>query len=222
MAFDLSSRSVLSSCDLARFTSESLFDRVARALCRAECLPRKELYESWHVAKRVRRRVRGGRVLDLAAGHGLTAFLMLLLDSSARDATAVDIRVPASAARVAEALCAQWPRLHSRVAFVAADLRDAHALAGDVLIAVHACGTLTDDVIQLALARRAAVAVLPCCHDLKRCASGNLAGWINGPLAIDVMRAHTLRSAGYELNASHIPEAITPHNRLLIGWPSRP
>jgi hypothetical protein len=34
-----------------RFSGSTLFDRVARA----GCLPRKELYEAWEVARRVRR-----------------------------------------------------------------------------------------------------------------------------------------------------------------------
>ncbi|HEX5659788.1 MAG TPA: hypothetical protein VFX59_21485, partial [Polyangiales bacterium] len=82
MDFDPALRSRLSTHDLGRFAGETLFDRVARVCCEADCLPRKELYESWHVAKRVRRRFRGGRVIDLACGHGLTAFLLMLLDRS--------------------------------------------------------------------------------------------------------------------------------------------
>ncbi|MDQ3038057.1 MAG: hypothetical protein M3Y87_37035, partial [Myxococcota bacterium] len=104
-AFDPSSRSPLTPRDAGRFTAETLFDRVARALCAAECVPRKELYESWEVARRVRRRFRGGRVVDLACGHGLIAHLMLILDDRSPRALAADRRLPPSAARVAEALC---------------------------------------------------------------------------------------------------------------------
>ena len=49
--------------DLGRFAGETLFDRLGRAVCAAGVLPRKELYEAWEVARRVRRRVRGGRVV---------------------------------------------------------------------------------------------------------------------------------------------------------------
>jgi hypothetical protein len=51
------------------FFGNSLFDKIARAVCRAGTLPRKELYEAWEMAKRVRRRYRGGRIIDLACGH---------------------------------------------------------------------------------------------------------------------------------------------------------
>jgi hypothetical protein len=69
----LSSRERLTPHDLHRYQSPSLFDHVARVVCEASCLPRKELYESWEVARRARRRFRGGRVVDLACGHGLIA-----------------------------------------------------------------------------------------------------------------------------------------------------
>ena len=36
-------------------------------------LAAQELYEGWEVARRVRRVFRGGRIIDLAAGHGLLA-----------------------------------------------------------------------------------------------------------------------------------------------------
>jgi hypothetical protein len=70
--FHPGNRTRLSPRDLGRFPGDSLFDRVARVVCAADCLPRKELYEAWEVARRVRRRLRGGRVLDLECGHGLS------------------------------------------------------------------------------------------------------------------------------------------------------
>jgi hypothetical protein len=72
------------------FPEETLFHRIARAVCRAGVLPRKELYEAWETARRVRRRFRGGRVVDLACGHGLLAQIMLILDQTSPLALAVD------------------------------------------------------------------------------------------------------------------------------------
>src|SRR6476659_6312845 len=86
-----SSRGRLTARDVGRFPGRTLFDRIARAVCDAGCLPRKELYEAWAMARRVRRRFRGGRVVDLGAGHGLLAQVMLLLDDSSPDALVADI-----------------------------------------------------------------------------------------------------------------------------------
>ena len=80
MPFDPSSKGRLTGYDLDRFRGDTLFDRIGRAVCEAGCLPRKELYEAWEVARRARRLFRGGRVVDLAAGHGLLAHILLILD----------------------------------------------------------------------------------------------------------------------------------------------
>ena len=116
--FSRSSRGRLTDKDLGRFPDDTLFHRIARAVCHAGCLPRKELYETWEMARRVRRRFRGGRVIDLGGGHGLLAQVMLLLDSSSPSALVVDTTLPASSARVHQALVQVWPRLGGRVAFV--------------------------------------------------------------------------------------------------------
>src|ERR671918_1931801 len=96
--FSPASRGRLTDRDAGRFPDQTLFHRVARAVCRAGCLPRKELYESWEMTRRVRRLFRGGRIVDLAAGHGLLARLMLILDDTSPDAIVVDAVTPPSAA----------------------------------------------------------------------------------------------------------------------------
>src|SRR5262245_36097992 len=88
--FSPSSGNRLTDRDIGRFAGDTLFDRVARAVCRARCLPRKELYEAWETARRVRRVFRSGRIVDLGAGHGLLAHLMLILDDSSPHAVALD------------------------------------------------------------------------------------------------------------------------------------
>ena len=203
--------------DLPRFPSESLFDRVGRAVCRAGCLPRKELYESWEVARRVRRRLRGGRVVELACGHALTAHLLILLDDSSPGALAVDLRPAPSAARLAAELVEAWPRLAGRVAISERTIAEIEVLPDDVVVSVHACGSLTDEVLAKASNARASVAVLPCCHDTRTGDAGGLGGWLDPSLAIDVRRAERLRAAGYAVHTQMIPAAITPKNRLLIG-----
>jgi hypothetical protein len=217
--FSPSSRGRLTDRDLGRFPGDTLFARLARAVCHAGCVPRKELYEAWETARRVRRLFRGGRVVDLGAGHGLLAHVMLLLDDSSPNAVAVDTRLPPSAAALNAVLVDAWPRLRGRVAFVA-DALDAVAIGPtDVVVSSHACGALTDRVLERAAAARARVAVLPCCHDLKACADGELSGWIDGAVAVDVMRAVRLREQGYRIWTQAIPADITPKNRLLIGAP---
>jgi hypothetical protein len=93
-SFSHDSKNRLTVHDLGRFPTNSLFDRIGRAVCEAGCLPRKELYEAWEVARRARRRFRGGRVVDLAGGHGLLAHIMLLLDGTSPSAVVVEQAIP--------------------------------------------------------------------------------------------------------------------------------
>ena len=217
--FSLSSKARLTDYDLGRFASDSLFDRLARAVCHAGCLPRKELYEAWEMARRVRRYFRGGRVIDLAAGHGLLAHALLILDDSSPEALAVDKTLPPSGAVLHDALVEAWPRLKGRVTFERRPLEAVALTAQDLVVSSHACGALADLVLDRASRARARVAVLPCCHDLRMNATGPLSGWIDGPLAIDVMRALQLQHQGYRVRTQTIPAAITPKNRLLLGEP---
>ncbi|UFS72877.1 SAM-dependent methyltransferase [Geomonas sp. RF6] len=216
---DKSSRNRLNEKLLQHFSGETLFDAIGRAVCRAGCLPRKELYEAWEVARRVRRRFRGGRVVDLACGHGLLAMILLLLDDSSPNALAVDRRIPASGGALQGAMLAEWPRLQGRVEFVEEDLAEVTLQAGDLVVSAHACGALTDLVLDRAIAAGARVAVLPCCHDYRGAELGGLDGWMDGALALDVMRAGRLRAAGYRVYTQTIPGDITPKNRLLMAEP---
>lgn len=216
---DRSSRNRLNCHQLSLFSSDSLFDRIARSVCQAGCLPRKELFEAWEVARRVRRRFRGGRVVDLACGHGLLAYILLLLDNSSPEALAIDRHIPESAGTLATALEASWPRLQGRVRFEQGDIKQLVFNREDLLVSVHACGNLTDLVLDRALAAGARVAVLPCCHNLDSGDRGGLEGWMEGPLAIDATRAARLRVHGYQVYTQNIPADITPKNRLLLAEP---
>lgn len=221
MAFDPASRSRLGPKDVGRFPSASLFDRIGRTVCGARCLPRKELYEAWEVARRVRRLFRGGRIVDLGGGHGLLAMILLVLDDTSPEAVVVDTAPAPSGPKLFETMATTWPRLAGRVRFITGEMAHVPIAETDLVVSSHACGHLTDRVLSLAGAAGARVAVLPCCHHLDRGDTGSLDGWVDGALAIDVVRAIKLGSRGYRVWTQAIPSAITPKNRLLIGERSR-
>ena len=219
VTFSPSSRGRLTDRDLDRFPDDTLFHRLARSVCHAGCLPRKELYEAWEMARRVRRLCRGGRVVDLGGGHGLLAHVMLMLDNSSSTAIVVDKLLPRSSAKLHQVLVQEWPRLAGRITFTTSELEDVGLLSTDVVVSSHACGGLTDLVLNRAVAARARVAVLPCCHDFDACDAGGLGGWVDRPVAIDIVRALRLKEQGYRIWTQTIPAGITPKHRLLIGAP---
>jgi hypothetical protein len=144
---------------------------------------------------------------------------MLLLDDTSGDAHVVDPALPPSAVALRDALTAAWPRLVGRVHSIAAPLESFALTRDDVVVSTHACGPLTDTVLDYAASACARVAVLPCCHDRSTCDAGPLTGWVDASLAIDLRRAARLEQRGYRVWTQTIPSAITPKNRLLLGAP---
>ncbi len=214
---DLGSKKSLRPGAQCHYPSPSAFDRIARTVCRVGRIPRKELYESWEIVKRVRRHLRGTRIIDLACGHGLVAYALAVIMPSVPEIIAVDRRLPPSAALLRDAMEAEWPSLAERVRLQQGDVRSVPVLENDIVVCAHGCGSLTDRALDLALDAGADVAVLPCCSDHSRLDDGGLRGWLGGDLAIDVVRAVRLRDAGYKVWTQHIPAEITPKNRLLMG-----
>ncbi|MEN8151972.1 MAG: methyltransferase [Planctomycetota bacterium] len=220
MELDRHSHNRLNRFSLRFFPRDTLFDRLGRAICRADCLPRKELFETWEVVRRLRKKFRDRPVVELAAGHGLLSMLLVLLENGIPDAVCYDIRKPKAHDKLMAELVLEWPRLSGRVTYTEMSLEDVEPTPESVVVSVHACGELTDRVLDRALAARAAVAVLPCCHSFENCDDAGLSGWMDGFLAIDAARAARLHGAGYRVVTTTIPEDITPRNRLLMGWPA--
>ncbi len=209
------SRNKLTPAHARLYPGTSLLDALGRALCTARCLPRKELHEAWEMARRVRERFRGGRVVDLCAGFGVLAQVLLLVDEAATHAVAVDKRLPLNHRRVHDALAGAFPRLRGRVSFVQAPLQRVVLERGDLVVSAHACGALTDDVLAHAVDAGARVAVLPCCHASRW--RPELAGHPDPARAMDDERAERLGAIGYRVWTETIPVEVSPKNRLLLG-----
>jgi hypothetical protein len=146
--------------------------------------------------------------------------VLLILDNSSPEALVVDVALPPSSQTLHEALVATWPRLAGRVTFEQRGLDTVALSADDLVVSSHACGTLADLVLDRAAVAAARVAVLPCCQNLAVNDTGALSGWVDGALAVDIMRAVRLEHRGYRVRTQMIPHAITPKNRLLLGEPA--
>lgn len=168
----------------------------------------------------MRRKLRGGRVVDLACGHGLLAHIMLILDDSSAEGLAVDQTLPKNSAILSQSIIEKWPRLKGRIRYEQNRIENIQLKSDDIIVSAHACGRLTDQVLDMAVNARARVGVLPCCHDGANCETNGLEAWMDISLAIDSVRVCRIQSQGYKVYVQQIPNSITPKNRLILARPN--
>jgi len=100
------------------------------------------------------------------------------------------------------------------------DSDESHLTEDTALVSIHACGHLTDRVIELGLKYKVPFAVMPCCHKdippyfilsdmpLKDCSVR---------LFHDRVRLRYIREQGFTAHYLNIPRRISPYNRIIIG-----
>jgi hypothetical protein len=210
------SRNKLRASHARFYPGSGLLDALARAVCVAGCLPRKELHEAFEMATLVRQHFRHGRVVDLCAGYGLLAQCMLLLDDQQDDAIALDVKPSPNHRRVHDAIVAAFPSLSGRVQFITMPLQRFVFEPTDIVVSSHACGSLTDDVLSAASSAGTRVAVLPCCHGHRW--RPDLDNHVDPAAAMDHERVDRLTLTHHAWTDA-ISAAVTPKNRVIIGTP---
>ena len=86
---------------------------------------------------------------------------------------------------------------------------------------LHACGGLSDIVIDVALEGSSALALVPCCHSTKIPHDVDAAAKVGLDEAIDEARARRLQAAGWAVERDTLcPREITPKNGLILARPS--
>jgi hypothetical protein len=214
---------------LDEFTLEDdLFHRFARVVCRANKIPRKELFEAWAMALFVHQHFpETQRFADLACGHGMVSWALLVLyHESGRQVSAVciDINMPLAAERLQKAMLEEWPQLSGRWHYVQGSVDGIIPSPDTLLVGVHACASLSDIIIANAIYGNSPLALVPCCHSKKSLTESqatqfgekflNLADYVDG------LRMTTLEMAGFKVQQARINEAITPKNGILLATPS--
>ncbi len=205
------------------FGGDGIEDRLARALLDARAVPFKEILESFEFFERSRGHVRAPVVADLCSGHGLAGMLYGVFHRDVDRVLLVDRVRPPSVSVCLEALATVAPWLPAKVDVQERAIEDLELPDNSAVLGVHACGGATDAILDVALRAQASVAVLPCCH-AKALLPGpaTLGNALGLAAATDVHRTYRLHSAGYRTRWTAIPEAITPMNRVILGWPESP
>jgi SAM-dependent methyltransferase len=172
------------------------------------------------------------RVVDLGCGHAYLTFAAYRWLTGVRnlpvDLIGVDVRAVSRERNTAIAQKLGWSE---QVRFVAATIADAPIEAADVVLALHACDTATDEALARAVRWRAPVLLAaPCCHhDLQRqLANGTTPhpyvlatrhGILRerlGDVLTDALRSALLRMLGYRVDVvEFVGSEHTSRNLLL-------
>jgi hypothetical protein len=202
------------------FPSDSLQDRLVRGLAEERSVPIKEVLECFEFFHRIRKEVRAPRVADLCCGHGLLGILFALFERRVESVLLMDERQPDSFDKLLAASIRVGPWVEEKVVYRVGPISAAPGLleAGTTIVSSHACGVLTDRCIDCAIGLQGSVAVMPCCYPRYACEAPQAVRLALGvDAAFDVDRTYRLEAAGYHVRWTHIPEQITPKNRILIG-----
>lgn len=216
-------RDKLRKSDTRWFPGELLSSVFARALCEQRAIPFKEVLESFEFYACVRPQIRKSTALaDLCCGHGLAGILFAMFERNVEHVTLLDKYRPASFDAVLAAAISIAPWVEEKVRFVASPLSQtqSHLAPRTAILAIHACGEMTDQSIEHAISLGGPVALLPCCRDHSAHDSPPVLKQVLGAdVAIDIDRTYRLHAAGYHVRWDQIPPPITPMHRVLIGSP---
>ncbi|KAL7479747.1 hypothetical protein ACHAW6_005471 [Cyclotella cf. meneghiniana] len=233
-----------------------LFDKFAKAVCVAGVVARKEVFETWASALHIyycflcnqSSSVPLRRVADVAAGHGLLAWALLILDDEeiSREsewqnekppltAFCLDVQMPPSAELIYFSMIESFPHLKNRFHYVEGRLEQLVPHNSCLLAGVHACGTLSDILVSTAADLAIPLALVPCCHSrkakvLQACASPfakeeydailNTKGIIPDlAYKLDEARIVALKKSGMNVVEACIPKLFTDKNRLIMARP---
>ena len=222
----------------------ALFNEFCNVLCDSGVMPRKEIFETWSAALYIHEtfghQVR--RVCDVAAGHSLLAWALLVLDDHASNngkgakpltVLCVDRKMPPSAEAIRMAMVERWPHLEERFDFVEGSLEQMQPHPSCLLASVHACGGLSDILIASAASSQSPIALVPCCHTRKKKALLGASDYAREEYEaiihakevkdlttmLDEAREAALRNAGFDIRTQYLPKRFTLKNRVIMGMP---
>jgi hypothetical protein len=206
-----------------------LFDKEGKldnflAYASSQGIEKKELFEAYFFNYHVKNFFKKsfGTVHDMCSGSGINGFYLLSEKSCSR-VEFYDIKQP----RIFDSLKGYFtinnpaPNFNANLEDIT-KIKEIVPSKDSIITAVHACGSLTDKVISIAINSRMPFAVVPCCHpsdDSTYLSSEIIASFPDPSQAIDAIRLYNAKSQGYEVALRTIPKEVTEKNRIIIGNP---
>ena len=204
------------SLDLKKTMRSNDFVRHAWSYSDTSHVRDKEIRESLDFVARIDDLAHHRKVLELCSGHGLIGQLLGIKDTvSVRQACLTDCK--------SRGFLEGYFNNYGKVLFDQIDILKEHdeILAWDfgLVIAMHACGNLTDAAIDIAIEKGADIAICPCCYHKAKVARqmASLARAIGKPMACDSFRLARMAAAGYNVTLRKLNISISPCNNILIG-----
>ena len=173
------------------------------------------------------------RVVDMGAGKGYLTFALYDYLTTGLKLKVEIVGVEHRAELVSKCNAIALASGFAGLSFVQGSIAAYDCTGADIIIALHACDTATDDAIAKAIRADAAlIVVAPCCHKQVRRAMGKLPS--EHPLApmlhygtytermaemlTDGLRAQVMELHGYRSNLfEFISDAHTPKNVMIVG-----
>lgn len=172
-------------------------------------------------------------VADMGSGKGYLTFALYdyLTNNLKKDAAVVGIELRDDLVNKCNQIAAKAG--YSKLKFEKGTIQDAHLPAVDMLIALHACDTATDDAIYKGIKANAKVIICaPCCHkqirkqmapenELKHITKHGILLERQAEIVTDTIRSLILEAHGYKTKVfEFIATEHTPKNVLIVGTKS--
>jgi len=202
------------------FDSDSLQDVFVHALARDYVLPTKEIFECFELFARIRKKTRRADMADFCCGHGLLGILFAMFEKSVERVVLIDRTEPPSRQKLIACATAIAPWVEAKIENRAEkiSLGDERIPMGAGVVSAHACGSLSDLCIDIAIEKAGPVAILPCCYPKRACEAPQALQMVFGmEAAYDIHRTYRLENARYNVQWAAIPPQISPMNRVLCG-----
>jgi len=172
-------------------------------------------------------------IKDLCCGHGLTGMLFLAcmppgrIQNTTIQTILVDQAEPQSHSILRDCISEICPWVSEEtVTFISSPLEE-YTLnevreedGATIVISTHACGSLTDKVIEYSIetTKASSIAVMPCCYTgTDRGAPYGIRRMLGVSLSADIRRSFHLQDHDYHVDFASIPKAVTPMNRIILA-----
>jgi hypothetical protein len=156
-------------------------------------------------------------VYDLCSGNGLNGAYWLINDMAGR-VHYFDLKKNHHFEKLRNGLPSNYE--HHGVNILEEDIE---IEKGGLVASIHACGVLTDKVMNIAMAQRNPFAVVPCCNDYDNNVHFSpevIKYFEDKDGAIDAARIRKAQEQGYNVVLRAVPKDITTQNKVIIGIPS--